>query len=114
MYAFHFYAASHQGPYRDAVSRAASRIPLFVTEFGTVDYTGSGPFDQASSTTWLNLLDSLKISYANWTFSDHTESSAALLPGTCNGSNYSGNGVLKPSGQFIRGRIMTPDNFPTS
>jgi endoglucanase len=72
MYAFHFYAASHQGNYRDAVSRAASRIPLFVTEFGTVDYTGSGPFDQASSTTWLNLLDSLKISYANWTFSDHT------------------------------------------
>jgi endoglucanase len=114
MYAFHFYAASHQGNYRDAVSRAASRIPLFVTEFGTVDYTGSGPFDQASSTTWLNLLDSLKISYANWTFSDHTESSAALLPGTCNGSNYSGNGVLKASGQFIRGRIMTPDNFPTS
>jgi endoglucanase len=114
MYAFHFYAASHQGPYRDAVSRAASRIPLFVTEFGTVDYTGSGPFDQASSTTWLNLLDSLKISYANWTFSDHSESSAALLPGTCNGGNYAGTGVLKASGQFIRGRIMTPDNFPTS
>jgi endoglucanase len=114
MYAFHFYAASHQGPYRDAVSRAASRIPLFVTEFGTVDFTGSGPFDQASSTTWLNLLDSLKISYANWTFSDHTESSAALLPGTCSGSNYTGNGVLKPSGQFMRSRIMTPDNFPTS
>lgn len=114
MYAFHFYAASHQGPYRDAVSRAASRIPLFVTEFGTVDYTGSGPFDQASSTTWLNLLDSLKISYANWTFSDHTESSAALLSGTCSGSNYTGDGVLKPSGQFMRSRIMTADNFPTS
>jgi endoglucanase len=114
MYAFHFYAASHQDNYRATVSRAASRIPLFVTEFGTVDYTGSGPFDQASSTTWLNLLDSLKISYANWTFSDHSESSAALLPGTCNGSNYSGTGVLKPSGQFIRSRIMTPDNFPTS
>jgi endoglucanase len=114
MYAFHFYAASHQDNYRATVSRAASRIPLFVTEFGTVDYTGSGPFDQASSTTWLNLLDSLKISYANWTFSDHSESSAALLPGTCNGGNYTGTGVLKPSGQFIRGRIMTPDNFPTS
>ncbi|MCW6004171.1 cellulase family glycosylhydrolase [Micromonospora sp. CPCC 205371] len=114
MYAFHFYAASHQGNYRDAVSRAASRIPLFVTEFGTVDYTGNGPFDQASSTTWLNLLDSLKISYANWTFSDHSESSAALLPGTCSGSNYTGTGVLKASGQFIRSRIMTPDNFPTS
>ncbi|MFC0528681.1 cellulase family glycosylhydrolase [Phytohabitans kaempferiae] len=114
MYAFHFYAASHRDNYRAAVSRAASRIPLFVTEFGTVDYTGSGPFDQASSATWLDLLDSLKISYANWTFSDHEESSAALLPGTCARGNYTGTGVLKPSGQFIRGRIMTADNFPTS
>ncbi|WP_433888507.1 cellulase family glycosylhydrolase [Streptomyces sp. CA-111067] len=114
MYTFHFYAASHGDAYRDAVRRAAARIPLFVTEFGTVDYTGSGPFDQASSTTWLDLLDSLKISYANWTFSDAGESSAALLPGTCAGSNFSGTDILTASGKFIRSRIMTPDNFPTS
>lgn len=114
MYTFHFYAASHGDAYRDTVRRAAARIPLFVTEFGTVDYTGSGPFDQASSTTWLDLLDSLKISYANWTFSDAPESSAALLPGTCAGSNFSGTDVLTASGKFIRSRIMTPDDFPTS
>ncbi|WP_327038258.1 cellulase family glycosylhydrolase [Micromonospora maris] len=114
MYAFHFYAASHRDNYRAEVERAAARLPLFVTEFGTVDYTGDGGVDLASSTQWLDLLDRLKIGYANWTFSDKAEGSAALRPGTCNGSNYTGTSVLTPSGVFMRERIRTPDNFPTS
>ncbi|GIJ79159.1 endoglucanase [Micromonospora phaseoli] len=114
MYAFHFYAASHKDNYRAEVERAAARLPLFVTEFGTVDYTGDGAADLASSTQWLDLLDRLKIGYANWTFSDKAEGSAALRPGTCNGSNYTGTSVLTASGTFMRERIRTPDNFPTS
>jgi endoglucanase len=78
MYAFHFYAASHQDNYRAELTRAAAKLPMFVTEFGTVTFTGNGTFDDAGTTTWLNLLDRLKIGYANWTFSDIAESSAAL------------------------------------
>ncbi|MEJ2853709.1 MULTISPECIES: cellulase family glycosylhydrolase [unclassified Saccharothrix] len=114
MYAFHFYAASHKDNYRATVSRAASRLPLFVSEFGTVSATGGGAFDQASSTAWLDLLDQLKISYVNWTYSDANESSAALRPGTCNGSTYTGSGVLTESGALVKSRISTADNFPTS
>ncbi|MEH0829748.1 MULTISPECIES: cellulase family glycosylhydrolase [unclassified Micromonospora] len=114
MYAFHFYAASHKDNYRAEVERAAARLPLFVTEFGTVTYTGGGAVDAASSTAWLNLLDRLKISYANWTYSDADEGSAAFRPGTCSGSTYAGTGVLTESGVFMRERIRTPDNFPTS
>ncbi|MEU5549702.1 cellulase family glycosylhydrolase [Micromonospora sp. NPDC047793] len=114
MYAFHFYAASHRDNYRAEVERAAARLPLFVTEFGLVDYTGDGAADLASSTQWLDLLDRLKIGYANWTFSDKAEGSAALRPGTCNGSNYTGTSMLTTSGAFMRERIRTPDNFPTS
>lgn len=111
MYAFHFYAASHKDDYRAEVAKAATKLPLFVTEFGTVTFTGGGTFDKAGSTTWLNLLDRLKISYANWTFSDINESSAALEPGTCSGSTYAGTGVLTESGAFIRSRIRTADDF---
>ncbi|MFE9206417.1 cellulase family glycosylhydrolase [Micromonospora sp. NPDC007230] len=114
MYAFHFYAASHRDNYRAEVQRAAARIPLFVTEFGTVTYTGDGAVDTASSTAWLDLLDRLKISYANWTYSDASEGSAAFKPGTCNGGTYAGTAVLTDSGNFMRNRIRTPDNFPTS
>ncbi|WP_213454641.1 cellulase family glycosylhydrolase [Rhizomonospora bruguierae] len=114
MYSFHFYAASHKDNYRSEVQRAASRLPLFVTEFGTVTYTGDGGVDNASSTAWLDLLDRLKISYANWTYSDANEGSAAFKPGTCSGGTYTGTSVLTDSGVFMRNRIRTPDNFPTS
>ncbi|MDF6018607.1 cellulase family glycosylhydrolase [Streptomyces sp. JH34] len=114
MYAFHFYAASHKDSYRSTLSRAASRLPLFVTEFGTVSATGGGAMDVASTTAWLDLLDQLKISYANWTYSDAPESSAAFRPGTCGGGDYSGSGVLTESGALLKNRISTPDSFPTS
>ncbi|MFF3866179.1 cellulase family glycosylhydrolase [Micromonospora sp. NPDC001898] len=114
MYAFHFYAASHKDSYRSELERAAARLPMFVTEFGTVTYTGGGTVDAASSTAWLDLLDRLKISYANWTFSDADEGSAAFRPGTCYGGTYTGPSVLTESGTFMRNRIRTPDNFPTS
>ncbi|MDQ0793885.1 cellulase family glycosylhydrolase [Streptomyces sp. B1I3] len=114
MYAFHFYAASHKDNYRAAVSRAASKLPLFVTEFGTVSATGGGAMDRASTTAWLDLLDQLKIGYANWTYSDASESSAAFKPGTCSGSDYSSSGVLTESGTLLKNRISTADNFPTS
>ncbi|MDO0929393.1 cellulase family glycosylhydrolase [Streptomyces sp. TG1A-8] len=113
MYTFHFYAASHKDAYRAAVSRAASQLPLFVTEFGTVSATGGGAMDRASTTAWLDLLDQLKISYANWTYSDANESSAALQPGTCDGGDYSSSGVLTESGALLKNRISTPDSFPT-
>ncbi|GCD19192.1 endoglucanase [Cellulomonas algicola] len=112
MYTFHFYAASHLDNYRNEVRNAASKLPLFVSEWGTTSATGGGTVDLASSTTWLDLLDSLKISHVNWTYSDANESSAAFRAGTCSGSSY-GTSQLSQSGQFVRSRIVTADSFPT-
>ncbi|WP_315094446.1 cellulase family glycosylhydrolase [uncultured Cellulomonas sp.] len=113
MYTFHFYAASHLDNYRAEVRNAASRLPIFVSEWGTTSATGGGTVDITSSTAWLALLDSLKISHVNWTYSDANESSAAFRPGTCAGSSY-GTSQLSQSGQFVRSRIVTADSFPTS
>ncbi|MGX6602706.1 cellulase family glycosylhydrolase [Micromonosporaceae bacterium Da 78-11] len=114
MYAFHFYAASHKDNYRAEVQRAAASLPLFVTEFGTVSASGGGAVDVASSTAWIDLLDQLKIGYANWTYSDADEGSGAFRPGTCGGTTYAGTDVLTQSGAFVRSRIRTADSFPTS
>lgn len=117
MYTFHFYAASHKDNYRTTVARAATQIPLFVSEFGTVSATGAGAVDVASTTAWLNLLDQLKISYADWTYSDADESSGAFIAGTCLGTTYAayaGAAPLSQSGALVRSRINTPDTFPTS
>jgi endoglucanase len=114
MYTFHFYAASHKDNYRSTVARAARLLPLFVTEFGTVSATGGGATDLASTGAWLDLLDQNKISYANWTYSDANESSAAFRSGTCAAGSYSNSASLSESGAYVRGRIRTADNFPTS
>jgi endoglucanase len=117
MYTFHFYAASHKDDYRTTLTRAAAELPLFVTEFGTVSATGGGGVDAASSTAWIDLLDRLKIGYADWTYSDADEGSAAFRPGSCSATSftgYSGTAQLSPSGALVRSRIRTPDTFPTN
>ncbi|KOX16898.1 chemotaxis protein [Saccharothrix sp. NRRL B-16348] len=114
MYTFHFYAASHQDEYFAALQRAAARLPIFVTEFGTQTYTGDGANDFAYSQKYLDFLAANKIGWTNWNFSDDFRSGAVFKEGTCAGSSFTGTGVLKPAGVWIRDRMRTPDDFPTS
>jgi endoglucanase len=114
MYTFHFYAASHHDEYFNALSRAADKIPLFVTEFGTQTYTGDGGNDFTYSQKYLDFLAGKKIGWTNWNFSDDFRSGAVFKDGTCAGNSFTGTSVLKPAGVWIRDRIRTPDDFPTS
>ncbi|TDW95327.1 aryl-phospho-beta-D-glucosidase BglC (GH1 family) [Kribbella pratensis] len=105
MYTFHFYAASHQQEYFDALSRAADRIPLFVTEFGTQTYTGDGGNDFTWSQKYLDFLESKQIGWTNWNFSDDFRSGAVFKEGTCSGEDFTGTTMLKPAGVWIRDHI---------
>jgi endoglucanase len=107
MYTFHFYAASHKDDRRAVVARAATRLPLFVSEFGTQTFTGDGANDLASANAWLDLLKTRKISYAMWSFSDGRETNSVFKQGTCSGTSFAGTGVLTESGRFIRQRILS-------
>ncbi len=111
MYTFHFYAASHDAEYRDALSRAADRIPMFVTEFGTQEYTGDGPNDFTSSQQYLDLLAEKQISWTNWNYSDDERTGAAFTEGTCPNGPYAGTSRLKEAGSWVRDRIRTPDSW---
>lgn len=114
MYTFHFYAASHKTEYFNALSRAADKLPLFVTEFGTQTASGDGGNDFTNSQKYLDFLAAKKIGWTNWNFSDDFRSGAVFKEGTCAGNNFTGTSVLKPAGVWIRDRIRTPDDFPTS
>lgn len=114
MYTFHFYADSHRDEYLAALSRAADRIPMFVTEFGTQNYAGEGANDFAMSQRYLDLMADKKIGWVNWNFSDDHRSGAVFDTGTCDDSGpWTGTSSLKPAGVWIRDHIRTPDNFPT-
>ena len=114
MYTFHFYAASHKTEYFNALSRAADKLPLFVTEFGTQTASGDGGNDFTNAQKYLDFLAAKKIGWTNWNFSDDFRSGAVFKPGTCAGNTFTGTSVLKPAGVWIRDRIRTPDDFPTS
>ncbi|MFI1018975.1 glycoside hydrolase family 5 protein [Streptomyces sp. NPDC020965] len=114
MYTFHFYAASHGQNYLDALSRAADRIPVFVSEFGTQNHLGEGSNNFPMTQSYLNLMATKKISWVNWNYSDDHRSGAAFKTGTCAaGGPVAGTSSLKEAGIWIRDKIRTPDNFPT-
>ncbi|WP_417196503.1 glycoside hydrolase family 5 protein [Streptomyces scabiei] len=112
MYTFHFYADSHRDEYLRTLSRAADRIPVFVTEFGTQNYAGEGANDFAMSQRYLDLMAARKISWVNWNYSDDERSGAVFKQGTCTrGGPWTGTSSLKPAGVWIRERVRTPDDF---
>ncbi|MEV5434342.1 glycoside hydrolase family 5 protein [Streptomyces sp. NPDC052701] len=114
MYTFHFYADSHRDEYLATLSRAADRLPVFVTEFGTQNYAGEGGNDFAMSQRYLDLMADKKIGWVNWNYSDDHRTGAVFNTGTCaNDGPWTGTSSLKPAGVWIRDRIRTPDDFPT-
>ncbi|MEV4354184.1 cellulase family glycosylhydrolase [Nonomuraea sp. NPDC049625] len=111
MYTFHFYAASHGSEYLNTLSRAADRIPIFVTEFGTQTASGDGSNNFTRSQQYLDLLAQKKISWVNWNYSDDFRSGAVFTEGTCPNGTFAGTSRLKPAGVWVRDRIRTPDDF---
>ncbi|WP_049572599.1 glycoside hydrolase family 5 protein [Streptomyces sp. SBT349] len=105
MYTFHFYAASHQDEYLDALDRASDQIPMFVTEFGTQEYTGDGPDDFGQAQQYLDLMERKNISWTNWNYSDDFRSGAVFETGTCSSGNWADPNALKDAGAWIRDRI---------
>lgn len=82
MYTLHFYAATHQQDLRDRLQTAVEAgLPVFVSEFGICDASGSGAVDYASADAWVDLMDSLDVGYVCWNLSNKDESSALFKPG---------------------------------
>ena len=83
MYTVHFYAATHKGSYREKVKTAVKNgLPVICTEFSGCEASGNGYCDYDSAEAWLELLDSLDISYVCWSLSNKDES-ASLLKASC-------------------------------
>ncbi|NUK02822.1 cellulase family glycosylhydrolase [Streptomyces lunaelactis] len=114
MYTFHFYAASHGTEYLNTLSRAADRLPMFVTEFGTQTASGDGGNNFTQAQKYIDLMASKRISWSNWNYSDDERSGAVFKGGTCdNNGPWTGTGPLKPAGVWVRDRTRTADDFPT-
>lgn len=105
MYTLHFYAGTHGENLRQRLREAVSDgLPVFVSEWGTSRADGSGGVYLEESAAWLDLLDALGISWANWSLCDKNETSAALRPGTSPDAVWTEED-LSESGKFVFSRF---------
>lgn len=96
-YALHFYAGTHGAPLRDKAKVALdNKLPLFVTEWGSVNADGTGAVNREETAAWMQFLQDNRISHINWAINDKDESASAFLPGTM---------TLSPSGELARSII---------
>ncbi len=111
LYALHFYAGTHGQYLRDRLDYALSKkAAVFVTEWGTSDASGNGGPYLPESKTWIDFLNSRGVSWVNWSLSDKTEASAALLPGASSTGNWS-SANLSTSGKFVREQTRAGSPF---
>lgn len=79
-YTLHFYAGTHKQWLRDSADKAlAAGIPLFVTEWGSVNADGNGSIDKASTEEWFAWMDKNNISSCNWAVNDKDEGSSIFV-----------------------------------
>ena len=77
MYTLHFYAATHTDALRDTMTAAIDAgLPVFVTEYGICDASGSGGIDEAQADAWIQVMDEYKVSCVAWNLSNKEETSA--------------------------------------
>ena len=117
-YTLHFYAGTHGEDLRDYARTALTTqtdstngIPLFVTEWGSVNADGNGGVNEASTREWMAFLQEHNISHLNWAVNDKDEGASVLI-GTEQGANNQGNwplSLLTPSGLLARDIII---NWP--
>jgi len=99
-YTLHFYAGTHKNELRNKGNAALNAgIPLFVTEWGSVNADGNGGRDEGSTIEWISWMNDNMISSCNWSIFDKPESSSIYQP------NSGINGELSDTGMFIKNII---------
>ena len=101
MYAFHFYAGTHGQDIKTKLRGAFNRVPVFCTEWGTTNANGDGGPFVAESNAWLGMIESMGISWCNWSLSDANEASAILKSGANPKGGWT-DADLTPNGLYVR------------
>ena len=104
-YTLHFYAGTHKQELRNKAQIALNNgIPLFVTEWGTINANGDGAVATTETQLWMDFLRTNKLSHANWALNDKNEGASAVIVGTNPQGNWT-TSQLTPSGTLVKSII---------
>jgi len=108
MYTFHFYAASHMDKFSDFKDKS-SKLPVFVSEWGTTEASGAGGISTSNAQQWVDFMNTNGISWCNWAFADKAESSSMLAVGSCSSKVFTN---FTSQGNFVKNLLSSPaDKF---
>lgn len=106
MYTLHFYAGTHKQWLRDKAEYALSKgAAIFVTEWGTTNSSGAGQLYLDEAQVWIDWMNKQKISWCNWSFSNHHEDTAALEIGVGMNGPWK-DSELTESGAWVKAKIL--------
>ena len=106
-YSLHFYAATHGESLRQKAQTAIDNgLPLFVTEWGSVEASADGEVDHVETDLWMNFLEANDISHCNYSITDKDEGAAVVDPGSNPRGGWSA-GDLTMSGMKAKEIIST-------
>lgn len=106
-YTLHYYAGTHGAWLRDRADDAiAAGIPVFVTEYGTVDADGDGAINKGQSFAWWDWMEENSISHCNWSVSDKNEGASIVFESASADGNWD-ELDLRPSGTFVREYLIS-------
>ena len=101
-YTLHFYAGTHGQFLRDKAQTALNKgIPLFVTEWGSVNADGGGGVATSETNAWVSFMKANNLSNANWALNDKAEGASALTGGASGSGGWTNN-QLTASGAFAK------------
>ena len=105
-YTLHFYAStSGHGSLRYNLLRGkCNDFPIIITEWGVSESSGDGNFTKSMNDTWISWIESIGVSWANWSISDKGETSAALTGGASASGGWN-DGNLTASGKYVKNLI---------
>ncbi len=105
MYTMHFYAGSHGDELKEKAEKALKNgLPIFVTEWGTTQASGTDGVFEKETLEWLSFLKKHNISWVNWSVTNKGEDSGILVYNA--DRNAKGGWTdkdLTPSGKLMRG-----------
>ncbi len=108
-YTLHFYAGTHEEELLDKAKEAVNKeLPLFVTEWGTVNANGDGAVDTVWTMKWMDFLCENKLSHCNWSVTDKKEGASLLKPGASSHGKWDDDDLTE-SGKLVREIIRNWD-----
>lgn len=108
-YTLHFYAGSHFDWLLNKAQKAIDlKLPIFVTEWGTVNADGTGSVNYEWTERWIEFLKTNQLSHCNWSVHDKIEGASILK----NGANPNGGwseDQLSESGKLVKSYMIQWD-----